>query len=246
VDVAQTLQRLDLGFTVRDIMVPRDRLICAPDAESAPDISARHPDYNVIPITTNQRFTHLYDRDARSARAITAGDLIEAATGIGDLVEILTQRAFCFVLLREEIAGYVHFSDLNNPQVKLVFYVIFEAFERYLLGKLHQLGESELAAILGTKRLGRLKMKMSTARDNDANLGLENHLFLPEILRMSRYRADLKLTDKQIQLVRTFRNRISHAGWMLIQDRADLKRLAYIKEICLSSLAGETLDDYAG
>src|SRR5712692_11782997 len=100
-------------------MVPSDGLTCAPDASTAPHISAQHPDYNVIPIQRDGRLTDFYDRDAQSARAITAGDLIEAATGIGDLVDILSQRVFCFVLQREEIAGYVHFSDLNNPHVKL-------------------------------------------------------------------------------------------------------------------------------
>ena len=99
-NVAQSLQRLALGFTVRDIMVPREGLTCAPDAGSAPQISAQHPDYNVIPIERNGRLTDFYDRDAHCTRAISVGDLIEAATGIGDLVDILSQRAFCFVLQR--------------------------------------------------------------------------------------------------------------------------------------------------
>jgi len=219
-------------------MVPREGLTCAPDAGSAPQISAQHPDYNVIPIERNGRLTDFYDRDAHCTRAISVGDLIEAATGIGDLVDILSQRAFCFVLQREEIAGYVHYSDLNNPHVKLAFYVIFEAFERCLLTKLSKVGESDLNNVVGPKRLERIKAEMEEARGNEANLGLESFLFLPEILRMARSTCKLKLSDEQIKLVKTFRNRVSHAGWMLIQDRTDLENLAKAKEICLSVLAG--------
>jgi len=200
----------------------------------------------VIPIQRDGRLTDFYDRDAQSARAITAGDLIEAATGIGDLVDILSQRVFCFVLQREEIAGYVHFSDLNNPHVKLAFYAIFEAFERCLLSKLPQVGESELAGVVGPKRLKRINAEMQKARGNEANLGLENFLFLPELLRMARSRGELRLRDEQIKLVKIFRNRVSLAGWMLIQDRTDLESLARVKETCLSTLVGDAPREHSG
>jgi hypothetical protein len=49
-DVTDALKHLTTTFTVKDIMTPRLRLVCATDAEGAPAVSAAYPDFSVIPI----------------------------------------------------------------------------------------------------------------------------------------------------------------------------------------------------
>jgi len=71
-------------------------------------------------------------------------DLISDGTSLLDLVEILEDHKFSFVLRHREIAGYAHFSELNHHVVKLAFYVILEALERQALGSAHS-GDPKMA-----------------------------------------------------------------------------------------------------
>jgi hypothetical protein len=137
-----------------------------------------------------------------------------------------------------QIRGYVHFSDLNNSLVKLAFYAIFEAFERHLLSELGPFSEEELAEVLGPVRLKRIRKEMRRAKKNEANLSWESFLFLPEILRLGWHRGKVMLKDEEINTVKAFRNRVSHAGWTLVEDRNDLGRLVEVKRICLALLTG--------
>jgi hypothetical protein len=54
-----TLKRLATTFTVRDIMIPRNALICGHDEADAIIVSREHPDYDVIPIMTGGELTNL-------------------------------------------------------------------------------------------------------------------------------------------------------------------------------------------
>jgi hypothetical protein len=141
-------------------------------------------------------------------------------------------------LVGNEIGGYVHFSDLNNPLVKLAFYVIFEAFERHLLTAIHPVTQQEIQKTLGLERLNRIRNDMQKAQADCANLSLENFLYLPEILRIAVAKGKLSLYDNQIQSVRMFRNRVSHAGWLLVQKHGDVKTLIEVERICLAALDG--------
>jgi len=234
----QTLQRLGLSFTVRDIMVPEERLVSASANAEAPGISEQYPDFNIIPILDEGLLVAFYERDKKASRPITVQDLVGSDTSIMDLVEILCGREFCFALRGNKIAGYVHFSDLNNPLVKLTFYVVFEAFERDLLAAIHPVTEQEIQEVLGPHRLSRIKREVEKAQTNQANLSFENFLFLPEILRIAVAKHILSLDEGRLQIVRIFRNRVSHAGSSLIQKHGDVRTLIEAKRICMAVLDG--------
>jgi hypothetical protein len=234
----QTLQRLGLSFTVRDIMIPKEHLVSASANAEAPAISKQYPDYNIIPILDEGALVAFYERDKKASRPITVQDLVGSDTSIMDLVEVLSNREFCFALVGNEIGGYVHFSDLNNPLVKLTFYVIFEAFERHLLTAISPLTEPGIEHVLGTKRLIRIRREMRKAQADRANLSLENFLFLPEILRIAVAKRKLSPDKKRDECIRMFRNRVSHAGWLLIQKHGDVKTLIEAKKNCLAVLTG--------
>jgi hypothetical protein len=234
----RTLQRLGLSFTVRDIMVPKERLVSASDNAEAQRISGKYPDYNIIPIQDKGVLVAFYERDAKSWRSITVQGLVGSDTSIMDLVEILSSREFCFALVGNQIGGYVHFSDLNNPLVKLAFYVIFEAFERHLLDAISPVREEEIQETLNPQQLKRIKREAQKAQANCANLGLENFLYLPEILRIAVAKRKLSPDEERDKSIRVFRNRVSHAGWSLIQKHGDVKTLIEAKRICLAVLNG--------
>jgi hypothetical protein len=234
----QTLRRLGVSFTVRDIMVPKERLVCASAEADAPRISEQYPDYNVIPIRDRELLVAFYDRDAKSTRSITFQDLVAGDTSVTDLVEILSTREFCFVLVGNRIGGYVHFSDLNNPIVKLAFYVVLEAFERHLLALISPVSEKELLRILGLSALNRIQEKMRKARANDANLGLESFLCLHQILTLAADKGKLALGGNQRERINRFRNSVAHAGKLLVENHGDVRTLAEAKRNCIGVLNG--------
>jgi len=238
----QTLQRLGLSFTVRDIMISKEHLVSASAKAEAPAVSERYPQYNVIPILEGGILVEFYERDKKASRPITVQDLVGSDTSIMGLVEVLSDREFCFALVGNEIGGYAHFSDLNNPIVKLTFYVIFEAFERHLLLAINPVTEEEIQRNLGQARLNRIRDEMRKAQADNANLSLslESFLFLPEILRIAIAKGKLAQDKEQDKSIRAFRNRVSHAGWSLIQRHGDVKALVEVKRFCLSVLDGET------
>jgi hypothetical protein len=231
----QTLQRLGLSFAVRDIMVPKKRLVCASTEADAPKISEQNPDFNIIPIQDNGVLVAFFERDTKSRRSITVQDLVASDTSIIDLVEILSSREFCFALVGNEIGGYVHFSDLNNPLVKLTFYVIFEALERGLLATIHPVTEQEIEQNLRLKRLNRIRNEVQKAQSDRANWSLENFenfLFLPEILRIAVAKRILS-DEERFNSIRKFRNRVSHAGWSLVENHGDVRTLVDVKTTCI-------------
>jgi hypothetical protein len=117
-NVTDALKHLTTTFTIKDIMTPKSRLVCAADAESAPAVSAANPDFSIIPIKTDNELTAYFDRDAAQAYPIRVGDLLSDGTTLLDLVDILRGRGFSFVLTHQHIDGYVHYSDLNHQMVK--------------------------------------------------------------------------------------------------------------------------------
>lgn len=109
-----TLNRLAVAFTVRDIMTANTELVCGDGNGNAAKQSDANPDFDVITIRRNGRLTGYLERKSRSKKRITPSDLLSDGTSLLDLVEILETRQFAFVLSRESIEGYVHFSDLNQ------------------------------------------------------------------------------------------------------------------------------------
>jgi hypothetical protein len=133
-----TLNRLAVTFTVHDIMTGNPDLVCGANNRDAASKSDVNPDFDVIPIQRDGKLTGYFMRGTRSTKRITASDLISDGTSLFDLVDILEVRQFVFVLGRERIQGYVHFSDLNHQLVRLTFYVILEAIERMALNSIRE------------------------------------------------------------------------------------------------------------
>jgi len=220
-------------------MVPKERLVCCHDEAEAPQISEQYPDYNVIPILPQTKITGLYERDSKVSRTISIEDLVGGATALLDLVEILRNRQFCFVLIGNEIGGYVHCSDLNDARVKLPLYLVFETLEKCLLERLAPVTETDLGEILQPGQVKRIMNHVKKLREESANPTLESmerSLSLSQILRLANHKGKLKLNPEKLENIRVFRNRVSHAGSTLVQNHEDVTKLAEAKNDCLSAL----------
>ena len=235
--IDETLKRLAISFTVRDIMVPVAGLVCAANESEAAALSSDNPDFNVIPIRRNSgRFTSYFERDTRNATKITLNNLISDGTSLLDLVQILEDREFSFVL-SQRIEGYVHFSDLNNHLVKYTFYVILEALERHALNSLKRLDDRQY--LMENLDEARFKQVVSRyKRAGDAARSLFNYLNISDILKLAVKAGTIQIDSGTIKAMKDTRNASAHPLEHLVSQYSDVKNLAMVRRECLRILGG--------
>ena len=236
--LAQTLERLALTLTVRDLMVPTERLTCSEREKDAPAVSAEHPDFNVIPIKKRARqITGYYERDSGFTKPIMADDLISDGTSILDLLRTFEKRSYCFVLTNDQIAGYVHFSDLNHPFVKLALYTIIEAMESSALAMSNLvLDDQNLSRLLGRRRFTKIKQRLESAQKKDANRSWSDFLNIEDTLRTAVKENKIHLNEQEIKAITRMRNKVSHQGTPLVKDLNGAIELARIAGRCVQLL----------
>jgi hypothetical protein len=236
-NLEQLLNRLALSFTVQDIMVRKEDLLCASNETSAQKELKVNPAFDVIPIERNSRICSYLERGAKSPKNINLKDIISDATSTLDLVDVLSNKKFCFVLSGNDLRGYVHFSDLNKQIVKLPLFVIFEALENYIIKEIRLLiNENNLDKVLDSQRISNLKDKMRKLRKNRADLGWVNLLYFKERILFARYFEKIKLKVKEIDTMSSFRNLICHAGGPLVESHQSVSCLSDIKKKCITIL----------
>jgi len=235
----EALERLAREFVVRDIMVPEADLKWTHDRRQAIQLLDEYPDFDMIPIRTGGVLTTVHERGAAEARPIAVSDLVSDATSIIDVVDILVDRPRVFVLVRDHIGGYVHFSDLNHPTVKLPFFVLLEAVERRFFEALKpRITLEVLEQVLDFARCSTLKDKMSRLTATRANLNWAAQLSFKEILLSARFLGAKGLDVPAIDLLSAVRNRVCHAATddQLVEDHSHVRRLAQVRNLALELL----------
>lgn len=233
--IEETLNRLAKAFTVRDIMTPNATLVCAANDIQAGRVSDDYPDFDVIPIQQHGTPTGYFERKSGKTKRITPTDLIADGTSLLDLVEILEERQFSFVLSRHKIEGYVHFSDLNHQLVKLTFYVILEALERVALNSIQSRSDREsLKRDLDPVRFKQIEGAYKRA--GQAARNLVSYLNLSDILRLAAKTGPVSVEDSLIKAMKKVRDGAAHGSENLVSSYDDVKRLANVKRECLRVL----------
>lgn len=231
----ETLERLALAFTAQDIMVSKRGLLCAKDEVSARKLLEDNPDFDVIPIEQNGILSSYVERGSGQPKPICPPSVVSGNAPILDVVDILKEQQFCFVLVKNSIEGYVHFSDLNRDIVKLPFFFILHALEHRLVTEIGSLiDESSLEVVLDPERTKAVKDRIGYQRENRANLGLVNLLHFREIVQFACHFGKLKLKKEEISVISHARNLVCHAGRPLVERHDDVRRLVEAKRICVS------------
>lgn len=233
-----TLQRLAGAFVVRDVMVAQDNLVSAPDLATAEDLLNRFPDYDVVPIRDGGHLTAYLQRGASKVHRITLNDLVSDSTSLLDLVDVLESRSFVFVLTRQKVSGFVHFSDLNKPLLKLPYFVLLEALERDVGNRVARHVDNDLIErLFGHARYEQVRKKMETMQQHRSNLDLVNLLYFQEVLLCGLNLQFVTLDQPQIQMLAKVRTRVCHASAdPLVKSQLDVKELSRCRLICASVL----------
>ena len=219
-------------------MIPESDLVCSNDASEAAELLDKYTDFDMIPIRTRGVLTALLERGSSSPQAIRVNDLVSDATSILDAVDILTTRPRAFVLVRDRVQGYVHFSDLNRPIVKLPFFVLLEAVERYFFDMLGvEITPELLRAVLDPKRCSDLKDKMQRLKVTRSNLNWATLLGFKELLLCVRQLRSIECEIAEIDSLAKVRNLVCHAATdLLVEDHSHVRRLADAKSTCFRLL----------
>ncbi len=233
--VGDNLKRIATAFTVRDIMVNTRELVCATVDSDASIVSRAYPDFSVIPVRTEAGIASYYLRDSGKIASVILGDLISDGTALLDLVDILNKQQFAFVLGPRQIDGYVHYSDLNHHLVKLSFYVLLEAVERFAIESVKpRLSDEYLKAVLGEARFKQIECWYK--RSGDAGQSVINYLNIADALKLARRAGFLHMEDDVIGAIKDARDGAAHALENLVADYTDVSKLAEMKRQCLQIL----------
>jgi|HubBroStandDraft_2_1064218.scaffolds.fasta_scaffold00416_2 hypothetical protein len=238
--IDETLNRLAKEFTVKDIMTPRADLVCAPNERQALEVSHNNPDFDVIPIQKGGALTAYFERMPGKTKRIGPTALIADGTSLLDLVDILEERQFSFVLSGQKIEGYVHFSDLNHQLVKLTFYIILQTLERMALNLMQGRTNAEaLRRELDPHRFRQIESAYKRA--GRAARDLVSYLNLSDLLQLAVKAGAMSVEVRLIKGMKKVRDGAAHSSENLVSSYDDVKALAHVKRECLRVL-GESLD----
>jgi hypothetical protein len=166
-------------------------------------------------------------------------DLVSDATSILDIVDILADRPPVFVLVRNRIGGYVHFSHLNRPIVKLPFFVLLEAVERHFFDMLSGVITLQLIeTVLGQQRRANLETRMRGQQASGSNLNWAALLSFKELLLCARELGALTYEVRDLDRLAKVRNLVCHGANedLLVEQHSDVRRLVHAKSLCFKLL----------
>lgn len=234
-----TLQRLTTSFVASDIMIRKDQIISAENEDKALQLLNQNPQYDVIPLHREGHLVAFLERGSVKSKRIQIKDAVSAGTPILDIVGTFCDRQHLFVLGQCEIIGLIHFSDLNDPVVKLPYFLLLEGLERKITDSIRQsVNKHALERIItDPKRLADIMGKMSELQNKKADRNLVTLLYFREILESARYFNKLQLETRQIEDLSCIRNRVAHAAVdELVESQQDVRRLSRVHRICMDLL----------
>jgi hypothetical protein len=218
-----------------DIMTGNPDLVCGANERDAASKSEANPDFDVIPIQRDGVLIGYFERETCNKKRITASDLISDGTSLLDLVDILQVRPFAFVLSRERVEGYVHFSDLNHQLVKLTFYVILEALERLGLNSIR--GRDDRDSLKRDLDPVRFKqIEDAYKRTGQAARSLVSYLNLSDILRLADSAGAIHIEESLITEMKSVRDGSAHVSENLVSIYDGVSKLGRVKRECLRVL----------
>lgn len=237
-----TLNR-SIGYTVREIATPFDKLYCWSAQSQPSDVleQARRDRVTYLPVREGSQIVAIARREELSIAEIlplTADWLIAADTPILHLIELFAEqvdRVF-LVLQSSKIIGLVAPADLNKVPARASIYLLtaqFEAELAVLVRNTLQEDEQLLERLLTPENIIKIRTEHAKANASDIGLSLYYYLYLADLMTIvakheglrkclglkSRSHADSQLDFAEI------RNKVSHLTGMLITSRDDLKIL---------------------
>ena len=219
-------------------MVPAEKLVKAKTIEDAYLLLEEYDDFNLIPLETEDNITAYVERNNPGLKSIDLNLVMGIGCSILDLVDVLAERQFCFVLGKWGIEGYVHFSDLNHHLVDLPYYILLQAVETHVVSLIQdQFTQDNLYKVFEGAVVNKITRDFEKNKINDANRSLLNEVNLNKMLKFARYFGLSDLEDEEIDELYKVRNSLAHAPERLIKKHDDVRILMRTTRQCYRILS---------
>jgi hypothetical protein len=230
------LEALARNFSVADLMVPAEQLVRADALNEARGLFEA---YDFVPYPSTGPIQGWFRKDHDDSEPLHPGVLLSDSASLIDLPRYLSAKPAYLVLCGDLVGGLIHFSDLNNPLMKLPLYVLFEAVESEILPVLNSVVvEEDLKTVLRRERYGEVLRRRGKLQAARAELGWAQGLHFSELLALANYCNLLALPEVELQTLSRLRNKVVHADRLLIEANADIQDLNAVRRAfdCLTEL----------
>lgn len=235
----KVVAKLDRIFSVQDIMTPAEELKRAGSIEEARQLFSKY-DYDVVPYPKMGKITGFFQRGLNKPSNLKQDCLISDTTGLLDMPQLLHQSSFYFIIFANKVTGYVHYSDLNKPAMKVPLFVLIQAMEKKLWDKIAPRIDDNIVRDVFKGDAQRFIEKRSAAKSGNVDIGWIGVFTLPNILRLANKFGETNLVGTQIKLLGSTRNKVSHADRNLIGARGDVPKLVEALKLCHSVIMNKS------
>ncbi len=231
--VGDVLRQLGSSFTVRDIMVSREDFVMVYREGEVARFFDSYQDFDYTASLTRGQIATYYKRGEPRGFELGQEDLLSDGTSLLDLLDLMSNREFFFVLSANRVCGFVHFSDLNHELVKLPLFVLLAAVESHLWSRVKEgLTENEVEHVMDHERFDEVRRLRQQAKKSNVDRGWEGLLYFREIMKLARHRGLVDISAGDQKLLNDTRNRIAHHNRLLVERHEDVRKLARNRNLC--------------
>lgn len=164
-------------------------------------------------------------------------NVISDSTPISQLLNILSEKSFAFVIIKDEINGIVTRADVNKPIVRIYLFGIISLFEMHLNFWINEFHENESWKVkLTDERLDKAKEIFNNRKGKNEDLSLLECLQLCDkkiILKSTNdFREEFSFSKNQIERllkdIEKIRNELAHSQNSIISN---LEYTEFVKTI---------------
>ena len=229
---SKALDRISKLITAEDLMTHAKQL---KRADTLINAQYLFNEYDVVPYPKKGRIKGYFHRDNKDINQIETRILVSNGTNVFDLIRLLNKTPFCFVLSKNDIVGYIHFSDLNKSSTKISLFILFEATERKLWEKSKdRIQERDLKKVFKKNEVKVFLKKRNNIIKRNVDIGWTGIFTFPFILRLARFYGSIDLTDNEIKILIETRNKVAHSDRNLVNSYEDIKKIIRAEQICRS------------
>jgi len=226
---------------IEDIMTPRTafKVVGDNETERAPKLAEKY-DYDAIPVVRRGAIIKYWDRKTESILPIIKKHRVPHDASIEQTLPHLNNHLIQFVCYRSEVVGLVDLSDLNKPMGRLPWLHPMLEFEQYIVNKADGKGftDEQILTALGKNAAKSVRKRRENARSEDLVIPLLAFAQFSEVLNAAVHLGIVQIEKAEIHLLVDLRNKLAHAGRILIENRkTDGMKLLDGFEICRRLLA---------
>lgn len=228
-------------------MIPEEEVYCVEGKHKTRQFFERHPEFDCAGVRSNGAIEGYFEKNQpEQFVALDKSDLIGDSTRLMDLLGYFEEhRRLFFVLSGNEVCGLVHYSDINNPVLRVPFYALIAATEHHCYSAIREsINEETICRAVkalenrpgkgwADNRIDKIKKDRKKTLEKDIDRGWNGILYIGEILKLAQQEQRIPIENESIENIRQIRNRVTHNDdSLLVQNLEDVKLASKVRDEC--------------